>query len=83
MALNLACAQHYKIIKLVDLNIHVDNKCTFVKDFLSILDYFDISQHIDFMHSMHTHSHNFDLFCSAGINNVLVLNRKRILLVEG
>lgn len=37
-------------------------------DFMFILNYFDILQHINF--SMHTCSHTLDLICSAGIDNV-------------
>lgn len=36
--------------------------------FMSILNYFDISQNVNF--SMHTCSHTLDLICSAGIDNV-------------
>ncbi len=43
--LTLACAQHDIIIMLGDFNIHVDSDCNTAKDFLSVLDHFDVSQH--------------------------------------
>ncbi len=66
--LTLACAQHDRIIMLGDFNIHVDSDCNTAKDFLSVLDYFDVSQHIDF--PTHSHSHTLDLLCTVGIDNV-------------
>lgn len=39
-----------------------------LKKTMSVLDYFDVSQHIDF--PTHLHSHTLDLFCSVGIDNV-------------
>ncbi len=66
--LTLACAQHDRIIMLGDINIHVDSDCNTANDFLSVLDYFDASQHIDF--PTHSHSHTLDLLCTVGIDNV-------------
>ncbi len=50
----------------IDFNIHVDSDCNTAKDFLSVLDYFEVSQHIDF--PTHSHSHTLDLLCTIGIN---------------
>ncbi len=53
---------------LGDFNIHDESDCNSAKYFLSVLDYFDVSQYIDF--PMHSHSHTLDLLCTVGIDNV-------------
>jgi len=53
---------------LSDFNINVDSDCTAAKDFMAVLDYFEVFQHIDF--PTHSHCHTLDLLCTVGIENV-------------
>jgi len=53
---------------LGDYDIHVDSDCTAAKDFMSVLDYFEGSQHIDF--TAHFHCHTLDVHGTVGIENV-------------
>jgi len=68
--LTLAFARHDRIMMLCDFNIHVDSDFTDANDFLPVLDYFEVSQHIDI--PTHSHSHTLNLLCTVCIDNVHV-----------
>ncbi len=64
--LTIASAQSKAMLLLGDFNIHVDTDTTHALEFMSVLDCFNLQQHIDF--PTHVHGHTLDLVCSTGID---------------
>ncbi len=54
------------MLLLGDFNIHVDTDTVHALEFMSVLDCFNLQQHIDF--PTHVHGHTLDLVCSTGID---------------
>ncbi len=59
-----------KIIILGDFNIHVDTVCSNTTQLISLLNFFDLIQNINF--PTHTHGHTLDRVCTSGLNNISV-----------
>lgn len=57
-------------IMLGDFNIHVDTNCSYTSEFISVLDCFNLTQHVDF--PTHNQGHTLDLLCSFGVNEISV-----------
>jgi len=53
---------------LGDFNIHVDSDCTAANDFMSVLDYFEVFQHLYI--PTDSQCHTLHLLCTVGIENV-------------
>ena len=63
--LTSTCSSSPSTLLLGDFNIHVDSSsCKFATEFLSLLDCFDITQHVQ--GPTHTKGHTLDLVCSTG-----------------
>ncbi|KAK5930230.1 hypothetical protein CgunFtcFv8_026486 [Champsocephalus gunnari] len=63
--LTSVCSRSPSTLLLGDFNIHVDSStCTFASEFLSLLDCFNITQHVQ--GPTHTKGHTLDLVCSIG-----------------
>ena len=59
------CSRFPSTLLLGDFNIHVDSStCTFATEFLSLLDCFNMTQHVQ--GPTHTKGHTLDLVCSVG-----------------
>ncbi|KAG5274109.1 hypothetical protein AALO_G00159280 [Alosa alosa] len=65
--LALVCPMSPATLILGDFNIHVDSSsCSFAVDFLSLLDCFDIKQHLQ--GPTHAKGHTLDLVCCVGLS---------------
>ena len=59
------CSRSSSTLLLGDFNIHVDSSsCSLAAEFLSVLDCFDITQHV--VGPTHVKGHTLDLVCSTG-----------------
>ncbi|XP_041642854.1 uncharacterized protein LOC121509496, partial [Cheilinus undulatus] len=64
--LTSVCSRSSSILLLGDFNIHVDStSCTLTSEFLSLLDCFNITQHVQ--GPTHSKGHTLDLVCSTGL----------------
>ncbi len=66
--LTIASAQSTAMLLLGDFNIHVDTDTVHALEFMSVLECFNLQQHIDF--PTHVHGHTLDLVCSIGIDSI-------------
>ena len=64
------CALSSTVILLGDLNVHIDKASTMSTDFMSVLDCFGFTQHVNF--PTHEHGHTPDLICTTGLDNIAV-----------